>query len=134
MKPQPAVNGRRSQRRRTRLPYHLGTDQRLQNPPPRNDQVVESSPRRIDMTTEAAPASATSGSVQLLNAGRSNGVMRASITPRPAPIPRTSHRGADGHAPRQTTAASAPSAAAAPGISLSSGSDDSTQRGPIGYG
>ena len=76
------------------------------------------------MTTDAALARATSGSDHLLNAGKANGVMLQRITPTPAPIPRTSHQGAHGRALRQTTAASTPSAAAAQGISLSSGSDD----------
>src|SRR5215471_14927797 len=135
MKPQPAAIGRRSQSsfnaviqrasgrgardtRRFGRQLRGALDYRI-TPAPisdrktrhgRGDQAVESSLPRSDMTTDAAPASADERQRSPLNASKANGVMLQRITPTPAPIPRTSHRGAHGRALRKTTAASAPSA------------------------
>ena len=77
--------------------------------------------RRTEKATDAAPARVTSGSSQVLNAGKLGAITMRRSKPAAKLIPRTSSRPADRQMPMHATATSVPNTAATDGISLSSG-------------
>src|ERR1700716_1737311 len=80
--------------------------------------------RRTDTTTDAAPARLVNGNVHRLSAGKVGVERRRRSNPAKGLTTSQSSGAADGHRPTEATATSTPSIATAPGIFLSSNSDD----------